>query len=476
MSIAASNAWFRLPFRWQILSVVGVASLLTWLVAVGLAVYDSRGRAAVETHANMDLWQSLISAKAAGFAPDWGATSLYGQLARELRQVRHVSASITDIEGAVVVSTDSSAGSGTEVMAAPEAGAPHWFVELVQPALDIREFPFWVGSRRLGTVRLTAKPGDEIAEAWELLRQMSLLWLGGSMIMMIGLYFVLGRLLTPLVSFATGMRELEDGHYSFRVSEPRMRELRPIAANFNTLATALEAAQAENGRLYRQLLAVQEDERRQIAADLHDEFGPCLFGIGVSTAAIQRLGRSVKKPENEDILRSAAEISKINEHMKSLNRALLARLRPAALGRVTVDELMSGLITSFEQRHAEVEIERTIGPLPARLGDALELTIYRCLQEGLTNALRHGRATRIDLNLAMLPCGAASPRDGRADGSRAVRLVIRDNGQGLSESATPGLGLSAMRERVRALAGSLEIVPEAPGTSLVITIPFEITP
>ncbi len=130
----------------------------------------------------------------------------------------------------------------------------------------------------------------------ELLQVMGLLWLGAIGLMTVGLYFILGLILDPLAKLAGGMRELEDGHYGFRLEPPRVRELAAIAGNFNTLAVALDKPTPENSRLYRQLIAVQEDERREISRDLHDEFGPCLFGIMAGTAAIERHAKHCRRP------------------------------------------------------------------------------------------------------------------------------------------------------------------------------------
>lgn len=473
------GVWYDVPFRWQILSAVMLTSLITWLMAGALAVFDSRARAAVETRATIDLWQNYISVKAANASPEWGVLTLHEQLTRELQQVRHVEATIIDLDGHKAVSTAPADPAPGEERDRNAPQAPHWFISLVQPAQEIREFPFWVGNRRLGTVRLIAKPDDEIAEGWELLRKMSLLWLAASLGMMAGLHYVLGRILIPLLSFAAGMRRLEDGHYNFRVAEPRLQELEPIARNFNTLATALETARTDNAQLYRQLIAVQEDERRQIAADLHDEFGPCLFGISASTGAIERLTRQIEKPIAKDILRSTAEIAAINDHMKSLNRALLGRLRPVAIGRITVSELLSELICDFERRHPEIRFDRNFSSLPARLGEAVELTLYRSVQEGLTNALRHGQASSVGLSLEIDLC------DDDVDAARSasvdldngafpmlIRLVITDNGRGLPAGTPMGFGLSSMRERVRALHGSMSIRPGSPGMVLEVAIPI----
>lgn len=454
-----ARRWYDCPFRWQILIAITLLTLATGLVGGILAVIDSRTRAAVETRSNVELWRRHIAAQAREIDGPADLAPFSWRLAHEMAQVRHVKVRVLGPDGKPLT--------GAEDERAADAGdgrgdAPDWFVSLVQPTQDVVSIPIAVADRHVGTVLIEGEPDDEIAEAWDLLVLMSVLWLGGTALMMIGLYFVLGYVLDPLVTLAQGMHELEDGHYGLRLETPRVRELAAIVTSFNTLAEALDTANAENSRLYRQLVAVQEDERRQISRDLHDEFGPCLFGITAGTGAIERHARTLPEPQSSAILSCVSEIALVAERLKSLNRALLNRLRPVALGRVTLTELIGELILSFERRHPDKRFERDIGALPASFGEDVDLTLYRCVQEGLTNAVRHGSPQVVKVALALEEV-AAGP---------CVRLAIADDGIGISETAAPGHGLSGMRERVRALSGTLVIEPGSPaGTTLRVTVP-----
>jgi two-component system sensor histidine kinase UhpB len=322
---------------------------------------------------------------------------------------------------------------------------------------------------RFANISLTGKPDDEIAEAWVLLRKVALWWIIGLLATMLGLYFILGYILGPLISFASGMRELEDGHYDVRLPEPSVRELAPVATNFNLLAEALEKAKADNSKLYRQLIAVQEDERRQIAGDLHDEVGPCLFGIMANTSSIKRLASQLPPDQSAPILDATREINHISDKLRTMNRSLLARLRPVALGRVSLEELLSDLVTGFARTNPDVRFERTLKGLPHSFGEAIDLTIYRSIQEGITNALRHGQATIISVHVAAGD-GAGVPHAG------SILVATSDNGCGFQAGTPFGFGISSMRERVRLLNGTLTIGQQnSGGTRLQIEIPIPIT-
>lgn len=455
-----ARLWYRRPFRWQILIAIALLTLFTGVVGAVLAVLDSRTRAAIETSANVDLWRHHIARRVSEIDGPNDLAPFAWRLAQEMAQVRHVIVRIEDAEGNVVP-LDRHGSQETK----PHHGeaAPWWFVRLVQPKKDVSTVPITANGRLVGTVLIEGEPDDEIAEAWELLELMAILWLAGTAAMMVGLYFVLGYILSPLVTLSEGMHELEDGHYGLRLAPPKVPEFANIVDSFNTLAEALDNANAENSQLYRQLIAVQEDERRQISRDLHDEVGPCLFGITAGAGAIERHARNVPEPQSSAILSCVKEISHVSERLKSLNRQLLNRLRPVALGRVTLSELIGELIASYESRHPEKTFEKRVSGLAPTYGEDIDLTLYRCVQEGLTNAVRHGNPTRISIDLA---------REEASSGALA-RLVIRDNGVGISDSAPLGYGLSGMRERVRAQSGALVVAAqeEGGGTVLTITLP-----
>jgi two-component system sensor histidine kinase UhpB len=266
------------------------------------------------------------------------------------------------------------------------------------------------------------------------------------------------------------MHELEDGHYGTRLTPPPVRELAVIAERFNTLAEALEKARAENSRLYRHLIALQEDERRQVANELHDEAGPCLFGITANASSIRRLAERTAEPVAGEIKSRIDEMLGISERLKTINRDLLRRLRPVELGRISLKELVGSLVSGFQRRHPEVDFQFTSGSLERAYGEAIDLTVFRCVQEALTNAMRHGKASQLLIEIGeyedVKSANGAKPL-------RKLRLLVHDNGEGFEPSAPLGLGLTAMRERVRTIGGSSHIhsSPEG-GTTISLLVPL----
>ena len=313
-------------------------------------------------------------------------------------------------------------------MAPATSQAPTWFARLVRPQLVGRAVRI-VAIDRSTPVVIVGEPADEIAEAWHDFSSLAIVWLVLNALTLGILYVVLGRVLDPLAHLSRGMLSLEDGHYATRLGLPKVKELAVITERFNTLASALDTARDENSRLYRQLITVQEEERREIANELHDEAGPCLFGITANASSIQNFARisSPKAVPAEMISRRVGEILSITERLKLLNRALLKKLRPGPLGRVKLSELLDELVAGFQRRHPDTHISISFGTLANSYGEAIDLTLYRCIQEGITNAIRHGKAGALAIDVLE---EAAPRKQGGKQSRKRLSLSLSDDGLG----------------------------------------------
>jgi two-component system sensor histidine kinase UhpB len=236
------------------------------------------------------------------------------------------------------------------------------------------------------------------------------------------------------------------------------------------LAAALETARKENSSLYRQLIAVQERERREIATELHDEAGPCLFGITANASSIRSLAHQLGDGRTPELTQRVGEVLTITERLKLMNRALLKKLRPGPLGHVKLAQLLDELIGSFQQRHPETKILPVVGELANSYGEAIDLTLYRCIQDGVANAVREHAARTVLIEL-----GEHTPR-ARSAKSRSVnklKLVLRDDGLSPPREERDGFALALMTERVRSQGGTCVVRRSAKsGTTVRIEIPI----
>lgn len=334
--------------------------------------------------------------------------------------------------------------------------APEWFAALigVEP-IELRITRADGGP----SVVLTAEPHDEVAEVWEDMAALGVVTLALCVGMTAALAAAVDRALRPLAAFERGLDRLAAGDYVFRPSPGGPPELGRLGRGIAALADALAAAREENRRLARRLVAAQDDERRQLAGDLHDELGAALFGVKVDAGRILRL--AADRAEAAETADAARRVLETADQLNQLGRSVMTRLRPPLLDQLTLSEALTELVDAARRRRPELRWRLDLdGPLDG-LEDSLALTVYRLAQEGLTNAQRHGEPTRIDVAATVDPAAGA------------VSVRVRDDGRGLAATPAHGFGLAGLAERVQLLGGRLAVTagPQG-GAELAATLPL----
>jgi two-component system sensor histidine kinase UhpB len=448
--------WHGRSIRAQLLLVFVAIDLVAVLLAGTITIWRARAQTQIEMGASVRLAELLVSDAAAFVHQQVTAEQFLRTLPKQLRSMRHVRIEVRDATGAILTPPLPRPGR-TEARVPPA-----WFKALVAPTAEVRDVPVNVDNRTVGQVEIIGEPDDEIAEVWDNLIAIgavaAVLNLG-----MIGiLYILFGRVLDPLTVFATGLSDLEHKSYSIRLPQPRPRELATIAAQFNALASALETARSENLQLNRRLITAQDDERRRTALELHDEVGPCLFGLRLYASSIASAAAELPDKLAKEISERASEIVTTVEHLQAINRTMLDRLRPMALGHVPLKEMLGQLTRDRARQSPQISFGFTAENLARSYGDSVDLTVYRCVQESLTNAIRHAQPKHIDVQLR------------HNETTTLLELMIRDDGCGMTKSAAPtGLGIRGMQERVEGLGGRYRIDSEpGGGTCVRIAIPL----
>lgn len=440
--------WSGWSTRARLVAVVLLIDAFAALISCAVIVLNARSAVRVETRASLATVESLV-ADTIRLSDTASPDTLLQTLDLRFKVLRHVRVAVLDADGDQIGRPLPPTRADRE--------APHWFADLIMPPIERHALPIVVDGRRLGTAQITTQPMDEIDEIWGYARALSLTTLAINAAMLIALYIALGRILAPLRRLGAGLTQLEHHDYTARLEPPGARELAVIAERFNKVAEALGEVRAANGRLNRQLLTAQDDERRRTALELHDEFGPCLFALEANAASIGRIASGSAEPSREKLAARAAEISAIVGQVQTVNRELLNRLRPHGLGQAPLATCLDLLLRGFGQRHPGLSFVGRFDGLAKGYGDLVDLTVFRCVQESATNAVRHGAATRVEAE--------ATEAEGRLD------LTIRDNGTGIPPEHGTGLGLSGMRERVEALGGTFALDNAGPGAIVRIMIP-----
>jgi two-component system, NarL family, sensor histidine kinase UhpB len=452
------RVWYRRSVRAQLLVTFVVIGLVATLVAGGVTILQARKSTRLEIAASLRMAEILIGETTDLLQQQVPAEQFLLNLPAQLRFVRHLRVSVREAAGVPVTSDRDARGD-------ERSPAPAWFAGLIAPPPITREVPVMVKGQRIGSVLLAGEPSDEIAEVWENTVDFAIVSLLVGLAAIGALHMLLGRVLDPLTALAAGLVDLERRNYQVRLSRPHAAELAAITDRFNALAHALDALRAENARLNGRLITAQDDERRRTALDLHDEVGPSLFGLKANATSIANAAGPATDSLLGRLRERANEMLAIVAHLQAVNRSMLNRLRPMALGHVPLADLVSEFVRERARQHPDISFELTTGQLPHGYGDTIDLTVYRCIQEALTNVVRHAGATAVEIDLA--------ERDGAAAGGRSLELVVRDDGCGIDPAARFGRGLRGMQERVQALAGSCRVHAEADhGTILCITIPL----
>jgi two-component system sensor histidine kinase UhpB len=372
------------------------------------------------------------------------------QIARTVRAFdgdRHVVARLIAPDGAV---------KEVSRLKEPVDPPPAWLYRLLEGQTHTRTFELPANLQHIGKIEIEADAHNEVGEVWEDLQLKFLIISIFFGVVLALIYAILGRALTPLEDLSSALNRIGEGDYSAHVAEQGPEDLNLIYRAFNCMAERLRTAEEQNQRLNEQLSTVQEEERSEIARDLHDEIGPFLFAVDVDAQSIPLL---LERATTDDVGKRAAAIRQSVQHMQVHLRGILSRLRPAMLIDQGLTHAIEHLVAFWRTRRPAIVFHTDIDE--ARFPGHIEEAAFRILQEGTSNAVRHGKPSMIGLSAKRTP-------EGR------LRIVVSDDGTGIRTTLKRGFGLAGMRERVAALDGTMQVtVPEnKKGVMLIAEIPL----
>jgi two-component system sensor histidine kinase UhpB len=368
-----------------------------------------------------------------------------------VRHTRHIRAWFEDMNGHPLIGQEDQIGFFNK----PDA--PDWFIRMMEPEAVAFRRLITKGSKSYGYLVVEADPSDEVTEVWQDIN--TLFWLGVIFLILILMliYMALRQGLKPLSQLSDALGHLEQGDFSARVDTTAVKELNPIQIRFNHMASVLEQTMAENHALAGNMLSLQESERRDLARELHDELAPCLFGIRVDLGEIERMAGENQIPQIEE---KVSSVKTITNHIQSLVRKMLSRLRPMTLDDLGLAEALRDMLHNWRDRQPEIDWEWDFAGDFHVLPDTLQVTVYRVVQECTTNCVRHAGASHVKVEV-------------RHEGE-AIKVAVTDDGIGLNANLVSGFGLIGMRERVTALGGRIAFdTEEGRGLQVRVLIPLK---
>lgn len=408
-------------------------------IAAGVLITFLLGAVMMYAHATTKVATEMRAALAVGARVVTNAVDDFNQFPNPQRRLellvadfdgdRHLRAEVIDAGGKPIL---------VSRVAAPDEPAPEWLYRLLQGQFDKVVVPLPGAFDVVGTLLLHADPRNEIGEVWaDALKTLSLLAILAGLILAI-VASLLAAALRPLDRLATAFGQIGGNVALVHVPEHGPVEFRRVYQAFNRMVDRLGESEIANRRLNEQLLTVQEEERADIARDLHDEIGPFLFAVDVEAAAIAKLAEEHKADAIPARVRSVRDAV---GHMQSHVRGILARLRPAALLDLGLAHAIDNLIASWQSRHPAIAFDARIDA--PHLDERTESAVYRVVQEAVSNAVRHGAPHRITIEVR------------RRDGGLAVD--VGDDGRGLAATAAGGFGIPGMQERMAQGGGRLDV-------------------
>jgi two-component system sensor histidine kinase UhpB len=378
--------------------------------------------------------------------------------ARDLRQLvatfdgnRHIRATLT--------ATDGRTAAMSRTIDAAKAPPP-WFRRLlgVAPSAATINVPKAISGFRAIVLAPTADL--DVDAAWREFVSIVMVLSGSAALGLILVYLVIGAAFRPLMLLAGQFGRIGTGDYSGRVAVDGPAELIGLQAGFNDMVSELAGAKERNRLLTDQLLTIQDEERADIARDLHDEIGPHLFAVNVDAEMIVQLCETGR---HDGVPVQARSIQSGVNHMQRQVRDLLSRLRPTQVTELGLNAAILDQVRFWTLRRPEIAFGVTLLDDEARLPEATKDVVYRIVQEAANNAVRHGNPNSIRITVEFGEDGVL------------VVTVADDGVHGKAGPVTGGLGLVGMRERVEASGGSLTFGPtgRSHGWTTAARLPLE---
>lgn len=333
---------------------------------------------------------------------------------------------------------------------------PQWFVKIVEPKQESVQRRV-----RFGTLVITSSAAGSIRQTWRGVEQLMWIGLGFFLILNIMVYALLSHSLRPIGSILSAINRMEQGDLKVRLEPFKLPEFETIGHSLNRMAESLEAERQleENRQLTALIQSHIEDERRSLARELHDELGQ--YVTAIKTFAVGIANKTVEKMP--DVSSNAQTIVAAANHIYDGMHNIIRHLRPGALDNLGLSETLKDAINHLQKQHPEVEFKLNLSGELDALGENLNINFYRIVQESLNNAVKHAKASIIQVSL-------------KQDLSGNVNLIIQDNGVGMEVDKvdqTQHFGLLGMRERTQAFRGQFDIQSSSKGTKISIHLPKE---
>jgi two-component system sensor histidine kinase UhpB len=345
----------------------------------------------------------------------------------------------------------------------PGREAPAWFSSRVLPDTPVQVFRLASGAELI----VEANASRAVLDGWDKLTDLMIIGGLAFLVLNATVFWLVGRAVAPWPVIVSGLNRIEQGDLQYRLPALKGYEANTIGATFNRMAFSLEEKQLSDRKARdaeerlerrRELDQIVEqrldEERRLIARELHDEFAQSVTAIRSFAVVIANQHADSRTAEVAQLISS--EAARLYDAM----HGLIPRLAPLTLDTLGLAETIEGFIKQWQGRNPAIQFSFR-HDLTMDLGTSITMAIYRVVQEGVINAVRHANASSIEVEVL------GSPKN--------VRVRVVDDGAGLTQDwSRPGhFGLRGLQERLAMLGGLLTVGAHQPhGVELTAEIPL----
>lgn len=436
-----------MSLRHQISIHILLISLGILLLGGTIAIWQARKAVSNEVDSSIQLALQLIKISTGTMQPN--ETDWVYRLST-LEQTRHLKIQLKKPSGSIVDITRSSQAS------LKENPPPVWFIELVMGEYPKAEYKISTVDSHFFTLIIQANPLDEITEVWHETIAFFSSILALVLLTFLSVHLVFNKTIRAIQIIINNLKEIEKGEYDKKLPDFSIQEYDSIAKAINHMSDELNDAHKQNQALTQHSLEIQEEERRRLSQELHDEFGQSLTAIKVMAVTAAH-----EKSDTKTITDSIIEIC---DHLMTVVRSMMKQLHPLILTELGLKATLEDLLSHWKNRAIPTSFSLQVDDAVDSLDRTIVIQVFRVIQESLTNIIRHANASHATISLKI------------QHDSETLALLVSDNGQGCDLNKIPaGFGLQGIAERIKLLGGEFKIQSQ-PGKGLQIeaTIPLSI--
>ncbi len=440
-----------LQFRLNL--AIALSMLLILSLGTVFTIYNARRSVEEEVQSSMNLALQVLEPGRHELGNEENSVAYWRSRMGLTNKTRHLRVRIELPDGN---SIDLSRTSAVE----PKSDVPAWFVGWIKPQPLVKTLRV-DSTEGLANIWIRDDPNDEIVEVWGESKALFGLILFQSLLVGILVHIILGRALRSVPIILNGLESIESGNFQQKLPAFSVPEISRISRAINHTAAALHKAHQENRALAGQAISIQEEERRVLSRELHDELGQSLTGIKVTLASI------IKESPNSRA--AVGTVVSICDHLFSVVRSMMRRLRPTLLDELGLTAALEDMVESWRKKNSGITVNIELDEVVDICDDTIKIHVFRIIQECLNNIARHASASAVEVKLQV-----SEDPDGSDNSNRWIIVKVVDNGCGFNSGLIhSGFGLFGIRERIESLDGHFLLLTEPDhGVAITVTIPY----